>query len=398
MSLLAKRLTWFAAGFAVFVGFTATIAYSVTYKPYGVSDSRRGEYEAAVSRINQRKQLAEDLAGESVPKAVVPERIHHFGMLDPHATASHAFTIGNAGESALKLSVRETSCKCTVGDLKQNMLLPGESTEVKLVWNTGYQADKYEQTATVVTNDPLQPTIDLKVTGEVRATFLAPESITFQKTDLGERATATMTVYSQLWEDFTIETVSSSDLPELEWVAEPADMRAPRLAAETPRSAWDIRLSVLAEDYGDYEGSLKLVVQPTSGDDPVTNEISCKGYVRSPITFYSPKIHRSEGLDLGTMVAGQEYVEYLTVRVRGDKSRRVEVLDSKPDQLKTTLLPTKNEGVYRLAIRVPKDCEMVTFNSDSRHGYVQVGDPENPNFSHWFPVYGAVVELSQSTY
>ncbi|TWT92801.1 DUF1573 domain-containing protein [Stieleria varia] len=397
MNTFAKRFSWFLAFLLVFACVTAAFALTVTYKPFGVPDSRRAEYEAKLTALKQRKeklQQVKELGEAARPKVSLKKRSHDFGMIDPHTTESHTFTIGNTGTDPLTLTLRETSCKCTVGDLKDGLVMPGEETTVTLTWNTGYQAEKYRQTAVLVTNDPEHETIELAVVGEVRAKFIAPDSIGFNKTDPGVETDSRFVVFSQLWEDFVIEDVRADREP-FEWHAEPIDNSAPELADKYPRSAWKLNLFTSTNSHEDYTGKLTLVVRPADGSETIEHEIQYKGTVRAPINFYSPDIHMEQGLEIGTLDSSKEHRFHLICRVRGDISRHVEVLDIEPKQLRAELTPTTTEGSYRLSIIVPKDCPMVTFNADEKHGYVQVGDPQNHDFSNWFPLMGAVVDLDQ---
>ena len=103
----------------------------------------------------------------------------------------------------------------------------------------------------------------------------------------------------------------------------------------------------------------------------------------------------ANGEPFGTLVAGKAHRFNLVVRARGAGERKIEVLDVQPPELRASLVPMPTEGSYRLTLEVPEDCPMVVFNTHQKHGYVHVGDPrDKDNFSNWFPVNGAVVELA----
>lgn len=373
---------------------SAALSLAVRYKPYGVPDHRRIEYEQKVTEQQRRHRLVEELADDAKPMAVIKNRIHDFGMLDPHTTTSHAFDVSNEGQHPLTLSVSQTSCKCTVGKLDQEIVMPGETTKVTLTWNTGYQTDHYEQTATLTTNDPLQRSISLKVQGEIRAELIAPAHVNFPRADIGQLVETDFLVHSQLWNDFTIKEISS-DLQAFMWSVEPVFLEDPELGDHEAKSAWRIKIAAVGSRAGEIAGTLTLTVVPDNGGDPLTRTLSASGKVRAPVNFYSNDIHKTEGLDIGTLVSGKEYLFHVVVRSRGDVARNLEVLDIKPDQLQTSLEPLSQEGSYRLTIRVPADCPRATFNSPQKHGYVQVGDPQDKSFSNWFPLHGAVVVLAK---
>ncbi len=395
MKQFSKRLIAGVVGLAAFGVSGSCLALLVEYKPYGVSDRQRGEYEQKVAEIHSRQKLLKDLKDQAKPVVEVKDTIHDFGMLDPHTTAVHAFTVSNKGEHPLKLEVRDTSCKCTVGKLTNNLLGPGESTKVTMTWNTGYKADTYEQTATLITNDPLKESIQLKVKGEVRAEFVAPKRVSFTAIDPAETATAEFVVYSQLWDDFQI-TELKCDLEGFQWHAEPTDVDAAGLIDVDAKSAWKVTLYASRFEYGKFESDLELMASPTSGGDDVTRTIVAAGRVRAAIGFTGPNLHKTDGLDIGTLVSGKEHQFHVVVRTRDQGQRSIEVLDVQPQELTASLEPTTQEGAYRLTLTVPADCDSVVFNMGHQHGYVQVGDPKDERYSNWFPVFGAVASLENA--
>lgn len=392
MNSLPKRLLSGLVGVLVFATMAAGLTLVVKYKPYGVPDSRRQEYEEKIAAIEAQARLISNPDGQARPVAVVPVKTHSFGMLNPHTTATHSFEVRNEGDDPLALEVRQTSCKCTVGNLSDSLLAPGESTTVTMTWNTGYQADKYTQTATIITNDPLARSITLTVTGEVRAELIVPAEFHFRGSNPAETTSADFVVFSQLWDDFELIS-AESELKGFEWNAEPIDSGDPELFDKEAKSAWRIRVTAYAEDYGMFEDQIKLTFRPSSGDEIVERTVTGRGKVRAPISFVSPLIHKSEGLDIGTLLAGQDHHFHLVVRSRGDQSRELQVLDVQPEQLQASLEPATKPGSYRLTVTVPADCPHLVFNANQQHGFVQVGDPHDPRYMNWFPVFGAVTTV-----
>lgn len=374
--------------------FFAGIAGSaiVEYKPYGVPDVRRAEYEEMVAEIKLKNELLTESKNATFPMAEVDQTEFDFGMLDPHTTASHSFRVVNKGKDPLALEVLGTSCKCTTGSLVNGLLRNGESTDVTLTWNTGREAEHYVQTASLKTNDPLNPSIELSVKGTVRAELVVPEKINFAVSDPAHQTRSSFVVYSQLWDSISVSEVTS-DLDFFEWTAEPISVDSSEVSGKNAKSAWKVNVFTTSMEYGKYVGVINLAVVPGNGDEPHSRSIVCAGKVRSPIGFYAPEIHSREGLDMGTLSAGKKHVFQVVARVRGDVDREIAVLDIKPEALSASIKPMSQVGSYRLTITVPEDCPMVMFNANHKHGYVQVGDPNDPKFMNWFPIMGAVVKL-----
>ena len=158
------------------------VSLSVHYKPYGVPDVLRAEYETKIADIKEREFLFQNAHKLSEAIAYMPTNTHDFGIMDPHGTASHQFEIHNKGSAPLALKMGTTTCKCTAGKLGSSLLQPGEQTTIELTWNTGYKVDEYEQSAFLLTNDPTVPEIEIKVKGEIKGELMSPEKITFPQT------------------------------------------------------------------------------------------------------------------------------------------------------------------------------------------------------------------------
>jgi Protein of unknown function (DUF1573) len=393
MNTLPKRLALLCGSTFCFLFVASLATYVIEYKPYGVPDSRRAEYEAMLASLKEQETLVAVLADKAKPKLRLEAKTYDFGMLDPHSTASHDFTLRNEGDDPLSVRVEGTSCKCTAGTVGKDILLPGETTTVKLTWNTGYKDEEFEQTATLRTNDPLRPEVTLTVKGQVRSDFVAPSHVEFKSGDLGEPIETTFVVYSQTWDDFTInDTTFGDSLGGTEWYAEPIEVTDARLADCGAKSAWEVHLSTIQMEYGSFAGELKLVADPCNSDKVQERTIDCAGNIRAPINFYGGDIHPKTGLDIGTVVATQAQVFHLVVRQRGEGDREIAVLDVEPKQLQASLEPMDGApGNYRLTLKIPTDCPTLVFNAEQKHGYVQVGDPADKRFSNWFPLHGAIV-------
>lgn len=393
MSRLSRTL---AVGASVLIGLatvTAVLVFSVTYKPYGVPDLLREDYEEKVREIKRRNELlAMPEAQSKLPIATFDKRVHDFGRLDPHSTAEHSFRVTNTGAGELVLAVRETSCKCTVGTLEKSTLDPGESTKVTLTWNTGYKAEDYEQAALLITNDPTQENVTLKVKGSVRSDLVVPGSLTLSSGDIGGTATGTMMIYSQLWETFTIDDLETTR-DELEWFVEPVDLPAPELVDQDPKSAWKLHVSMPLYESGLFSEDVSLRVNPGNGDKAIEKQVKVSWKTRSPIAFLGPEIHKETGYELPTLESNRRHEFPVLVRLRGKDQRDLAVLDFEPEELEVTMVKADRVGDYRLTIAIPKGCPSVTFNRDDKHGYVQVGDPDDPDFQNWMPIHGAVFQL-----
>jgi hypothetical protein len=112
------------------------------------------------------------------PKAVTGQRVFDFGSMAVNEEQKHKFAISNEGKGALLLEVGPSSCKCTVGSLAKNKVLPGETVDVELTWHAKEVAANFAQQATIWTSDPDSPDIQFKVYGKVDNKYqVIPEKV-----------------------------------------------------------------------------------------------------------------------------------------------------------------------------------------------------------------------------
>ena len=394
MNRLGPLLAAFGFALVLFVVATTALVLSVKYKPYGVSDFRRVEYEqklAEIKRARERARNAVELNPSLEPIASVDEMAFNFGRVDPNSTMSHSFVVKNVGDAPLQLELGDTTCKCTSSSFRgDGFVLPGDETEVTLTWNTGKQAEDYEQVARVHTNDPLNKVLDLKVTGQVRAELIGPQHVNLGSFNVGESFGSRLTFYSQLWDDFSIVAVKCDEF-DLDWFVEPPQAGEASLAGAEASSSLILEISGDIVSRGEFNLQMLVVLRPSDGGEDLEHLVSLSGSTKAPISFFHPDLHDSQGLDLGTLSAGNRHEFAVNVRMRGNEGRRLVVLKKEPQQLDVSLEELSSSGVFRLLIAVPDDCSPMIFNRENQRGYVQIGDPDDPSFQNWLPLSGAVV-------
>ncbi|RCS41354.1 DUF1573 domain-containing protein [Bremerella cremea] len=146
---------------------------------------------------------------EDSPMAVVEGgSVYAFGRMELNSVGKHTFFVKNEGKQELELTMEGTTCKCTMADLKEGDILrvaPGETTEIKLEWRPKAYQEDFAQTATIATNDPRKPTLELRITGSVvQAVVLEPSEIRLSNMAAGETRKAATKVLSYKDADFKI--------------------------------------------------------------------------------------------------------------------------------------------------------------------------------------------------
>ncbi len=137
---------------------------------------------AAVLKIRQYpwKGGAGAPSSPSGGQATVDQDEFNFGRMDVSEDGKHEFTITNRGEKTLTLNPGPTSCKCTLSEIKDSELAPGQSTKVTVTWRSKHQAGHFQQSVSTLTSDPFRPEIKFTIKGEyVRSVYVDPDELTF---------------------------------------------------------------------------------------------------------------------------------------------------------------------------------------------------------------------------
>ncbi len=106
-------------------------------------------------------------AQSSTPKAVVAQKAFTFNEVLEGEMVTHAYLIENQGSAPLKVLAVRTSCGCTTAK-RPGTIAPGARDQVVVKGNTnGYGGRVFHKIIMVSTNDPLQPRIELQLSGSV---------------------------------------------------------------------------------------------------------------------------------------------------------------------------------------------------------------------------------------
>jgi hypothetical protein len=107
-------------------------------------------------------------AGAGARLEIVGGSTYNFGQMDRHAKGEHEFVIRNVGDVPIGLKQGQTTCKCTMSEMKDGDLKPGESIPVKLNWTAKTGEEDFSQSAEILTSGyPQQPVIRLHVYGKI---------------------------------------------------------------------------------------------------------------------------------------------------------------------------------------------------------------------------------------
>ena len=297
-----------------------------------------------------------------LPKVVIEGEslTHDFGVMGQQSSGEHEWTITNKGEGDLLLSKGPSTCSCTIANLesdKGTTLKPGESTKVKLTWETRTNNGKFEKSASVLTNDPTKPKIDFIIDGTVRpAISLLPpiEGLVYYTIPNDHDHPKSFLIHSDDRPDFKITKAISSN-PDLIKVethpVPPEDAKKMEVA-----SGKAYRVDVIVKP-GSALGSFREEVVLTT-DHPLKPEVKLpvSGKIAGPISSVPERIRLTQVLSKN----GAD--ESVILWVRGQEHTKF-VIEKSPENLKVDIQPTDDKtdstdataksARYTLTIKVP---------------------------------------------
>ena len=285
---------------------------------------------------------------------------HAFGTMEKGATKAYGFVFKNVGTAPLTLEKGETSCKCTLSDLPNGVLAPGESTEVMLKWTPKEYESQFSQTAEIHTNDPAQQIITLSVEGRVIESVRAsPSSLSLGSVPMNEATSADLQVFSYPEEPLEITEINwgtqelasyfsaeVEPLPETELKTDP-DAKTGKLVKVHVKPG--LPLGPINQKIRLTTNFPELPVLEVPITITVTGDISIvgRGYVEDTNTLMLGRVRSEEG-----------QVVKLNLLLKGPHRNEIEVKlgEVNPsDVLKVTLgekVPLKDGALYRQPLEI----------------------------------------------
>lgn len=97
------------------------------------------------------------------------EMTHDFGAVTEGDSLKHTFVLKNDGTANLLLDRVQTSCGCTVAELKKKDIPPGGTGELEVTFNTQGRPGDQNKIITVLSNDPTTPRLNLNIKAKVES-------------------------------------------------------------------------------------------------------------------------------------------------------------------------------------------------------------------------------------
>lgn len=133
------------------------------------------------------------------------EKSFNFGKILSSNSVEHTFKFKNSGDANLIITSASGSCHCTVPQLSKMEYAPGETGEIRVIFDPkGKAAGPVQQRVTVVSNDPTAPTASLMIEADVQPIVtIEPRLVAFNQVAKGESRTVDLVVTGRI-ENFAV--------------------------------------------------------------------------------------------------------------------------------------------------------------------------------------------------
>lgn len=101
------------------------------------------------------------------PRVFFDKLFHNFGKIEEGKIYETSFAFKNTGEGTLEILDIHSSCGCTAVIPRKRKLLKGESSEVRVEFNSTNYSGLVTKYIVIRTNDPVNPEIYLTIQAEV---------------------------------------------------------------------------------------------------------------------------------------------------------------------------------------------------------------------------------------
>ena len=302
------------------------------------------------------------LSAVGQPALKLDQREHDFGPLMVPSHGTHTFVLTNGGNEPLVIEQVRPTCGCTVTDLDQTTLAPGESARLRAVLEVT-RIGPYEKFIHVDTNDPAgRVTLSLQAHG--RRIFRAqPEAASLGTLAVGEAASQSISLTSVDGQPFDIKAVRADVGPQPLQAAVAVEGRSDDGASAT------FKVTARARGYIRQSTPIWLVVD-TSHPEQGTVRIPVKWNVRPPFRLRPPRGRQF----LGVVTPGQKARFPVSVEHDLPLTLTDSNVSTRGDLFSSDINPSGREaGTIDLVVNVPDDAPE---GYEVGHLVVRTGHPD----------------------
>jgi hypothetical protein len=326
---------------------------------------------------------------QGTPKVLVDARVHDFGAVEHESRLVHIFKFTNLGDATLVLTPGRTSCtRCTIAELAKTHVEPGETVDVKVEYHPNQSQPKFRQHATVRTNDPQNPIIELTIVGVVSSRYrVVPQYLVLSKVSAKESKTAEIKIYAFVSDEVGVEKYEFTN-PSTAAYFEAATQPIPRDQLSEPNARAGCRVLVTLKPglpVGPIRQTIRLELKLAGEEARPVAEVPIEGTVDSDISIvgrdWNPDAAR---LSIGAVPSRQGARRNLYLMLRGPHRHdtTIQAAQIDPAWLKVTLgepreLKTganEDAGVTQipLVVEIPPGTPLVNHLGSDQGRYAKV--------------------------
>lgn len=287
------------------------------------------------------------------------ERSVDFGRIPQRVTRPHTFSIRNDGTEALRILKVTPDCGCTLAQLADSVIAPGDSTTLHVVFDSGSYSGEQRKVVIIETNDPAEPRIDLLLLSYVARDIENSQRIlAFGPVRRGTTSALSTVLTVERGVPFKVHTpIGAEEL--VEWTVTRDPQSGPdawkveaRLRPDAPFGRFNVRVDI-----------------PVDHPTRKSEKISVRGLIHS---YYSPV---DPGINFGSLMAGQPLTRTLALKADGPGDYRITEARTSVPWLTASL--KKNGNDYLLTVKI--DAKEPTRVRETV--VLKTTDPEQPELS-----------------
>jgi len=195
------------------------VALSLAYCPVFAQEADLAK-ETKTAEKTVKGSVGEEVPNKKGPLLVCDEPTFNFGLRANTTNVDHTFVIRNDGDEVLVIDKVKASCGCTVANITNRNIAPGDSSEITVKLSLRGRKGTQNKQITVHSNDPKRKRMALRLTGRALSEIdTSPSFLNFGNVSEKESAERMITVKGNIEEPFKITEVKAlSKLVEAELI------------------------------------------------------------------------------------------------------------------------------------------------------------------------------------
>ncbi|MEK7793568.1 MAG: DUF1573 domain-containing protein [Candidatus Hydrogenedentota bacterium] len=348
------------------------LTYGVLRTDAAPAPANEGEFidgvrKDADSTPDSEEKLA-SLPGSSnpdlLPSIEVETASYDLGFIDNNKIAEGSVKIRNKGGAPLQITQVNTSCGCTKGKMKEDVIPPGGEGVLNVTVDPAKIPGFFSQkTLSIFSNDPKNSVIKVDVIARINAEIAwEPESLEFGKIAQGETLEKKVIVRQNTDEAFSLNEVTLSPRPEvfdLSFIERPKEEWK-----VADRKEWEVTAKLRPDSpVGNFPSRIRLgtdLKRLKQTNIPLTIEVGGV-YSVNPNVVTLRSVEAGATIENVLLVDSQVPIELTKIEATNDNLKVTSHPGSKPNTIALDLAVAKNP-----ADRLQRDTWKLTLKADGR--------------------------------